>query len=225
MTILGAIIFALFTFISCGPPDPNKGACNCQEIEGSGRIGAAKKDGKLYTGICITRDQKDSITKRIEFKNGYTSLDQDWEEVYGNYVLRAEVTSFINQKEIKNGWLINFETMDGDSPFKYVKERYEYIDGKKNVYFLSVNYDKDKKEYHFTYKMEYNKGEKLGNNSNKDVEHPSCFKYTPSEYSELFQMTYSDRWETTAKNSSELDAVLECLKKELVGFNYYLPKK
>lgn len=85
------------------------------------------KDGKPYTGICVEKDQNDSILKQFEFKNGWTVGKLIREKIGYRYATLLDLT-YDNLKPV-DGYVAKLET---DEDIKYVGELIVMTAGSKN---------------------------------------------------------------------------------------------
>ena len=104
--ILSAVTFSVLLF-SCGGKGADKeekstdkkieniiADCNCSELtEADGELkGVTKKGSKeLYTGVCITKDQYDTITNKNTFKNGWLVKEIVKEKIGNEYIITKDI--------------------------------------------------------------------------------------------------------------------------------------
>jgi hypothetical protein len=177
------------------------------------------RDGKPFTGVCITKDQNDSIIKSLEFKNGWTVRKIERVKVGSDYITVGDMT-YDNMKR-NNGFRIKLET-DGD--IKYVHQlevlKGGNADGKsgytvwlKSNDIIPINKRLDEDSEMFV----WDKAEGLSVRSSADLS--NCLadlEYANNEESSIDEKIYY------IENASpqQRNELLECLKKQLPKFNY-----
>jgi hypothetical protein len=85
------------------------------------------KDGKPFTGICVEKDQNDSILKQFEFKNGWTVRKLIREKMGSKYATLLDM-AYDNLKPV-SGYAINIEP---DDDIQYIRELIVIKDGIKD---------------------------------------------------------------------------------------------
>ena len=229
--ILSTAVFSVLLF-SCGGKETEKendnsakqmdevvGDCNCSELtdEDSWDIGSlddpyiikgvTKKDSKeLYSGICITKDQHDTITRKHTYKNGWLIREIVKEKIGSEYIIVKDI-DFENGEPNTYKYLKTEE--NNSAKITFVKNYKEYknkrgvIDYDITIFSnetfsvaVSTNY-KDDKEF-----------------SNKNASpQPSSM---PNSY-----VTISGGWRLDGLSQERLYEVLDRLKKEIPHFNYW----
>ena len=183
------VLFLSVVLISC--KKKNAPDCDCSELHGLETIGdrgglsGITKNGEPYIGICSKKDQRDSIVKTCEIKNGFlihevlrTRKDdgkyittQDyryengkktgWKTTYKGIVYRQDLISYISDYEQYNkGELVKYYTFNGVG-----------YDNTKDNYYMSLTYwlhtpPNSMKDADYT---NYNNSYSKGNLSNDDV--------------------------------------------------------
>jgi hypothetical protein len=112
-------------------------SCNCSELsipledypddEALGdRFKNVLKDGKPYSGICLTKDQNDSIVRRIDFKNGWTVKRITREKLGNSYLTLSDIS--YDGLVPKVGYYIHLSS-DGGAGIKFTNEYYSIVGG------------------------------------------------------------------------------------------------
>ncbi len=176
------------------------------------------KDGKPFSGVCITKDQNDSITKSLEFKNGWTVRKIERVKVGINYLTIGDMT-YDNMKR-KDGFRVKLES-DGDLKYVHQLEVLKNGNVDKSGYtiwiksndIIPINKRWDDNAEIFI----WDKANGLSIRSTADLS--SCtanLKSANNQESSIDEKIYYVE-NTSPQQRNEL---LECLKKKLPQFNY-----
>lgn len=219
--ILTVILLSLF-ISSCGKSKNDKAEetseqkeiaevikdCNCSELKNLNKMREiSKTDSKdLFTGVCTEKDQFDSITRKIEVKNGWLIKELQKEKIANNYVTLKDVT--YENEEYSNGFIIQLYEYSGtvSTPHIYVKNYKEYKNGK--------IFNEWKIEYDDAYFVAASWFIKSGVESKKGENQPECMKG-----SETGQFAEDTRWLFRDISPKKYKEIGECLKKEFPEFN------
>lgn len=166
-----------------------------------------KKDSKeAYTGFAVTKDQSDSIVRKVEIKKGWLVRDIVKEKINGKYItisdLNYEDTKITNGFELK---IVNYT-----KGFYHTHEYKEYKKGKDyNTWICGVNPDINQIQFKWGCKdgVSVPYGTQPGSVCMKDYYNDHDAKYYTSE-----------------ESNEEYNRILECLKKELPHFDYWIEK-
>lgn len=160
-------------------------SCNCDELDinkDSETIFLTLihnlKTKELYTGTCISKDQNDSITRKMEIKNGYLVHDIKKEKILNEYVVTQNMT--YENKWYKDGFKL--ETLiytDRNNKDNYYTRKYEeykigkiFNDWESSIFFSRD--DDDDYELRICLKTIKGKNVQYKTLDNEDI--PSCIK-------------------------------------------------
>ena len=188
INLLSGFVF-LILLLSCNGKTGNKSAgenetekseientCDFSEIEGeipnmeTGMFGdddvvkfyPVKRKGKLYTGVCIEKDQNDSILKKAEIRNGYLIHNLIRKKFNNKYIVIEDMNyDNLKPKDGKYYPMIGEYQLNG-KPYNYTGTYGEYKNGQlynfwnigislsPSNYVIHAVYDnKNGKEFHF----------------------------------------------------------------------------
>lgn len=208
--------------------------CNCNELNltsenaisttfNDGSFDEVWKDvsreGKLFSGVCIEKDQNDSIIKSIEFKNGWTVRKIQREKVGTNYITLEDMT-YDNLKQ-NNGFRVKLKK---DNDLKYV-HHYEVLNGGKvddklgyRIWIKSNDVIAINKRWDdFSEIFVWDKAEGLSIRATVDL--GTCLKdlkYANNEESSIDEKIYY----IENASSKQQGKLLNCLKKNLPKFYF-----
>ncbi|WP_394774865.1 hypothetical protein [Flavobacterium sp.] len=219
--ILSAVTFSVLLF-SCGGKGTDKeekntdkkiedviADCNCSELtEADGELkGVTKKGSKdLYTGVCVTKDQYDTITNKNTFKNGWLVNEIVKEKIGNEYIITKD---------------IDYENGEPDT-YKYVKTEQN---NSAKLTFVKNYKEYKKKKAIIDYNITIFSGEKFslavsthyrdGNEfSHKNASpQPVCMPNSDG--------TIDGGWRLDGLSQDRLYEILDDLKKEFPHFNYW----
>lgn len=229
--ILSTLIFSVLLF-SCegkGADKENENSakqiddvvthCNCSELtdEDSWDIGSledpyiikgvTKKDSKeLYTGICITKDQHDTIIRRHTYKNGWLINEIVKEKIGNEYIIVKD---------------INFEN---GKPYTYKYVKIEESNIAKITFVKNYKEYKNKRgiiDYDITIFSNETFSVSVSTNyfDGKEFSHKNASPQPtsmPNSY-----MTIGGGWRLDGLSQERLYEVLDGIKKEIPHFNYW----
>lgn len=212
----------------------NSSDCNCSELNlADAKIKSSTlddgssdevwkdvlKDGNPYSGVCIEKDQNDSIVKSIEFKNGWTVHKIVREKVRASYITLSDMI-YDNLNE-RNGFRILIES---DENLKYVRQLDVIKNGNLDTESSYKIWIKDndvipinKRWDDFTEMFIWDKANGLSIRSTFNL--GTCIKdlkYANNEESADDEKIYYIENPTPQQK----EALFECLKKQLPKFNY-----
>ncbi|KIA99460.1 hypothetical protein OA93_04650 [Flavobacterium sp. KMS] len=219
--ILSAVTFSVLLF-SCGGKGTDKeekstdkknediiADCNCSELtEADGELkGVTKKGSKeLYTGVCIIKDQYDTITNKNTFKNGWLVNEIVKEKIGNEYIITKD---------------IDYENGEPDT-YKYVKT--EENNSAKLTFVKNYKENKNKKAI-LDYNITIFSGEKFSlavSTHYRDGEEFSHKNASPQPVCMLNSYeTIDGGWRLDNLSQDRLYEVLDDLKKEIPHFNYW----
>lgn len=159
---------------------------------------------KKFTGICVEKDQNDSILRRVELKNGGVIKEIVRIKINKNYITLKNMN--YEDSECLNGWEIFIEDQGAD---RYVSSYHEIKNGEfVNRWNVGLDdYDGDGiQNLHTNWEI------KDGNL--KDKPQPKCMP--EAQYTE-----YNNWWSIEGISPQRLTEVFNCLRKELPQFNYW----
>ena len=115
--------------ISCGGKNAEKEDAKTEANEvvdcGCDELYQGKLNGKLFTGTCADKDQNDTITLKMGFKNGYKISEITKQKVHGKYIVTKDLT-YDDGKDNNGFWL----SLKEDNGYTYTDYYNEYKDGK-----------------------------------------------------------------------------------------------
>ncbi|MEO6174409.1 MAG: hypothetical protein ABIP27_04570 [Flavobacterium circumlabens] len=219
--ILSAVTFSVLLF-SCGEKGTDKeekstdkkiediiADCNCSELtEADGELkGVTKKGSKeLYTGVCIIKDQYDTITNKNTFKNGWLVNEIVKEKIGNEYIITKD---------------IDYENGEPDT-YKYVKT--EENNRSKLTFVKNYKEYKNKKAI-IDYNITIFSGEKFSlavSTHYRDGEEFSHKNASPQPVCMLNSYeTIDGGWRLDNLSQDRLYEILDDLKKEFPHFNFW----
>jgi len=183
--------------------------CNCSELtEADGELkGVTKKGSKeLYTGVCVTKDQYDTITNKNTFKNGWLVNEIVKEKIGNEYIITKD---------------IDYENGEPDT-YKYLKT--EENNSAKLTFVKNYKEYKNKKAI-IDYNITIFSGEKFSlavSTHYRDGEEFSHKKASPQPVCMLNSYeTIDGGWRLDDLSQDRLYEILDDLKKEFPHFNYW----
>jgi hypothetical protein len=228
--ILSAVMFSVLLF-SCGGKGTDKEEkspdkkmknvvvdCNCSELtEADADLkGVAKKGSKeLYSGVCVTRDQHDTITNKNTYKNGWLVNEIVKEKIGNEYIITKDI-------DYENGNIEScklLETKGNNSQnFNFVTQ-YKEKQNKKWIIGYEINIERQYSESASDYIDKYNlivmtyymDGKKFSyeNTSQQPTSMPNS------------DVTGGGGWRLDGLSENRLSEILDGLKKEFPHFNYW----
>ena len=214
---------------SCGGLGKPK-SCDCAKLNYSKEKYFLEGDAKPYTGDCYTKDKFDSIVKINGYENGFVVKHTERIRIHGNYVTTQDITKDIEGK-LQNGFILSYNNAVLSSEDEmYVGSANEFKDGKTiSTWQIDI------------YHSEWADGPRfsISIDSENDKTPPNCIPgatYDPSHSivnreggTGLLTGTstqFAGKWEVPIEMAnkddfSEVDKVIECLKKEYPRFNYF----
>ncbi|MGD9491928.1 MAG: hypothetical protein AB7V36_01085 [Bacteroidales bacterium] len=137
-TFVGVMMFVAFLLSGCGNSKESKeskekdlSTCDCSEITADGD--KFFKDGKLYSGICETKDDHDVVIKQAEYVNGIIKNITVKERINDEYV-EVKSIQYDGGKEY-NGYARNIKESHG---LKFTGFVSAYKNGEAEYYHLDV---------------------------------------------------------------------------------------
>lgn len=178
----------------------NKTEYDFTTLEDSSSVkGVKEKNHKeLFTGVCIEKDQFDSIIKRNEYKNGWLISSVEKERVKDKLYIIKNKRIFENG-EIVDGYILSIEKED---EFSYV-ERKEIYKLNKKVFQYYV-FPSDAFKSIGKYSIMFNTG---------DEKKPDCIN--------IDRDVFEENWHYNGISKEQFYEILDCLKKGLPDFNYW----
>lgn len=178
--------------------------CGCSELQ------EGKLNGKLYTGNCADKDQKDTITLKMGFKNGIKISEMTKQKVNGKYIVTKNVT-YDDGKE-NDGFKLTLSSNNDDT---YTGSYYDYKDGKEMNYYdvYLSNDDALGNSIHASWITKNGKHLYKPGNRMTEESRPNCMP--DAELS-----TDADSWKLYNVDKSVFDKVVSDLQKEFPKFYY-----
>jgi hypothetical protein len=227
-TSIIAIAF-IIVLSGCGGAGKPK-SCDCEKLDYLEEKYFLEGDSKPYTGDCYTKDKFDSIVEMRSYENGFRIHLTERLRILGNYPTTTDMTYDIEGKEL-NGYRLTYNNAVLSSEDEmYVASAIEFKDGKTiSSWQIGIYHSDWSTGPRFSVKID----------SENDQTPPNCIPgatYDPSHSIDnreggtgLLTGTstqFSGKWETEIAMSnkedfSEVDKVIECLKKEYPRFNYF----
>jgi hypothetical protein len=131
--------------------------CDCYEIEKDG--GLYKKDDKLFTGICESKDDLDRMLELSEYKNGYVVTSEGWKDLGGEMTKTWDLK--FKGGEVYEGYKVGYSDVSYlDADFIFTDSYDEYSDGKLMNSYLGFSIEIDYDET-FLYKWYMRDGVKI----------------------------------------------------------------
>lgn len=229
--ILSAVIFTILLF-SCGRKGNDKEEknankkmvnvienCNCSELSDEdewdiGSLenpyiikGVTKKDSKeIFTGVCVIKDQNDTIIRKNTYKNGWLVNAIVKEKIGNEYIITKD---------------IDYENGEPDT-YKYMK--FENNNSAKLTFVKNYKEYKNKKAI-IDYNITIFSGEKFSlavsthYRDDKEFSHKNA---SPQPVCMLNSYeTIDGGWRLDRLTQDELYEILDDLKKEFPHFNYW----
>lgn len=229
--ILSAVIFTILVF-SCGRKGNDKEEkngnkkmenvvenCNCSELSDEdewdiGSLenpyiikGVTKKDSnEIFTGVCLIKDQHDTIIRKNTYKNGWLVHAIVKEKTGNEYTIVKDI-------DYENGEPNTYKYIktekNNSANFIFIKNYKEYKN-KKGIIDYSVTIFANE-TFSLAVTMHYMNGKEFShkNHSTQPICMPNSFK------------TIDGGWRLDRLSQDELYEILDGLKKDFPHFNYW----
>lgn len=192
--------------------------CNCSELnEADADLkGVAKKGSKeLYSGVCVTRDQYDTITNKNTYKNGWLVNEIVKEKIGNEYIITKDID--YENGNIESCKLLETENNNSQN-FKFVTQ-YKEKQNKKWIIGYEINIERQYSESVSDYIDKYNlivmtyymDGKKFSYENTS--QQPTCMPNS--------DVTGGGGWRLDGLSENRLYEILDGLKKEFPHFNYW----
>jgi hypothetical protein len=229
--ILSAVMFSVLLF-SCGGKSTDKkekstdkkmedviADCNCSELtdEDEWDIGSledpyiikgvTKKGSKeLYTGICVIKDQHDTIIRKNTYKNGWLVSAIVKEKTGNEYTITKDI-------DYENGEPDNYKYIkteeNNSAKLTFVKNYKEYKNKKAIIDYNITIFSGEK--FSLAVSTHYRDGNEF---SHKNASpQPACMQNS--------DVTIDGGWRLDGLSQERLYKILDDLKKEFPHFNYW----